>query len=475
MRGTHKPAAFAGFWCLTLAGNLGVFLAADVATFYVAFATVSLAAYVLIVHEANEAALRAGRIYIVMVILGEVCVLAGFVIGITAADSLNIADIRNAQSDAPPGGVASLLPVAGFGIKAGLMPLHIWLLLAHPAAPTPASAVLSGAIVKAGIIGMILFLPASLGFADWLVVLGLAGAFGAALLGLRETNPKTILAYSTISQMSLVTAHIWAPLGSDDASVQFAFYALHHGLAKGALFLSVGLVAACTGRWRAAVLVAVALIALSVAGAPLTGGSVAKLAAKSGLDGVAETALPLTAITTTLVLTWSITRLAMVGTDSKSGRPNAFLAVPTLAIGLGALVVPWVLGRDWSGLEPGYPLHLSSLWSSAWPVAVGLAPGLLWSWRRASGPPSADRTLAERIDDRLAVLETRASAAPVQHPHWFATTIQAAFEAAMVSLSALEQHLKRGRYASMLLVAFCIASRLAGDCGDRTGFGPAYI
>lgn len=112
---------------------------------------------------------------------------------------------------------------------------------------------------------MILFLPASLGFADWLVVLDLAGAFGAALLSLRETNPKTILAYSTISQMSLVTALIGASLGSDDASVQVAFYALHHGLAKGALFLSVGLVAACTGRWRAAVLVAVALIALSVA------------------------------------------------------------------------------------------------------------------------------------------------------------------------------------------------------------------
>lgn len=67
-----------------------------------------------------------------------------------------------------------------------------------------------------------------------------------------------------------------------------------------------------------------------------------------------------------------------------------------------------------------------------------------------------------RIDDRLAVLETRTSAAPVQHPHWFATAIQAAFEAAVVSVSALEQHLNRGRYASMLPVAFCIAIALGG-------------
>ncbi len=322
MKDTTKPAVFAGFWCLTLAGNLGVFLSADVVTFYMAFATVSLAAYILIVHEATAPALRAGRIYIVMVIFGEVCLLTAFVIGIAAADSLSIADIRAALSDAPLGGLAALLLVTGFGIKAGLMPLHVWLPLAHPAAPTPASAVLSGAIVKAGIIGMILFLPAGLNFADWLVALGLAGAFAGAVFGLLEINPKTILAYSTISQMSLVTALIAAAGGGGDGSEQIAFYAVHHGLAKGALFLSVGLVAASGGRWRAAILAAVVLIALSVAGAPLTGGGVVKLAAKSTLSGAAETALTLTAITTTLVLTWFVTRLALTEPDGKSALPE---------------------------------------------------------------------------------------------------------------------------------------------------------
>ncbi len=96
MADTRKPAVFAGFWCLTLAGNLGVFLAADVVTFYVAFATVSLAAYVLVVHDGTEAALRAGRVYIALVVLGEVCLLAAFVIGIAAADGSLLRDSRGA-------------------------------------------------------------------------------------------------------------------------------------------------------------------------------------------------------------------------------------------------------------------------------------------------------------------------------------------------------------------------------------------
>lgn len=461
MKDTTKPAVFAGFWCLTLAGNLGVFLSADVVTFYMAFATVSLAAYILIVHEATAPALRAGRIYIVMVIFGEVCLLTAFVIGIAAADSLSIADIRAALSDAPLGGLAALLLVTGFGIKAGLMPLHVWLPLAHPAAPTPASAVLSGAIVKAGIIGMILFLPAGLNFADWLVALGLAGAFAGAVFGLLEINPKTILAYSTISQMSLVTALIAAAGGGGDGSEQIAFYAVHHGLAKGALFLSVGLVAASGGRWRAAILAAVVLIALSVAGAPLTGGGVVKLAAKSTLSGAAETALTLTAITTTLVLTWFVTRLALTEPDGKSAYPSAFLAAPTLTLGLAALVVPWLLGPDWSGFELGYPLHLSSLWSSAWPITTGLAAGILWARRQGAAAPARGRSVAERVDGQLAIVRRRLIALPDQPTRIAKATVvtvtRSALRTLLAAVSALEQHLRDVRNASILLVAFCIA------------------
>ncbi|MEI4262065.1 complex I subunit 5 family protein [Roseovarius sp. D0-M9] len=459
---TQRPAVFTGFWCLTLAGNLGVFLAADVVTFYVAFATVSLASYVLIVHDATREALRAGRVYIALVIIGEVCLLAAFVLGMEAADSLDIGDIRMALGDIPLGGLAAALLIVGFGIKAGLMPLHFWLPLAHPAAPTPASAVLSGAIVKAGIIGLMLFLPAKMDFADWLMWLGFAGAFGAALLGLLRSDPKAILAYSTISQMSLVIALIAAAISASDGPDfdRVTLYALHHGLAKGALFLSVGLVAACAGGWRRAMVLLVALVALSVSGAPLTGGNLTKLAAKSGLEGMAETALTLTAITTTLVLAWFLWQLG--NAKSGKGRPNMFLELPTLALGLGALAAPWLLGPDWSGLEPGYPLKPGSIWSSSWPIIAGVVAAVIWARYGAPIRAGASQFTAWLV--RLAV-RPRAYL-----PHFATSTtrrldagrnaaedgLRSALGTVAEAAGTAENYLKRQRYLALLLILLAV-------------------
>ncbi len=454
---TRKPAVFSGFWCLTLAGNLGVFLAADVITFYVAFATVSLAAYVLIVHDATREALRAGRVYVAMVVLGEVCLLAAFVIGIAAAGSTDIADVRAALSASALGGFAAMLLVTGFGIKAGLMPLHLWLPLAHPAAPTPASAVLSGAIVKAGIIGMILFLPAAGVSYGWLVALGFAGAFAGAILGLTRTNPKAILAYSTISQMSLVTALIGATVGQGASFEQIAYYAFHHGFAKGALFLSVGLAAACAGLWRWVMLAATALVALSVAGAPLTGGNLAKLAVKSPLQGDAGMALTLSAITTTLVLAWFVIRLAQA--EAGRGRPPALLAIPTLALGGAALVVPWMLGSDWSGVEPGYPLQKPNLWASGWPVAAGLATAAILVWSRdwLSTPFAPVGRAARAVNTWWSAAFRalgRAMTVARDGNGGRASAVTALSHAGAVA-EAIEQRLRRGRHASLLMVIVC--------------------
>jgi len=381
MAATRRPAVFSGFWCLTLAGNLGVFLAQDVVTFYVAFAAVSLSSYFLVVHEGTAPALRAGRVYIVLAIVGEVCLLVGFVIGAGAADGLMIGDIRAALPAAPPpGGAAIWLLVAGFGIKAGLMPLHVWLPLAHPAAPTPASAVLSGAIVKAGIVGLMLFLPVASDAAAVLVPLGFAAAFLAALTGLRVRAPKAILAYSTISQMGIVIALVAAATRAPGADMtQAAFYAFHHGLAKGALFLGVAVVAVAKGAWRTGALAAMGLAALSVAGAPLTGGGLAKTMAKTGLGHWEELALTLSAVTTTLVLGWFMVRLAAIPAKEPArvvcGRsaPPMSMALPAGALVLAALALPWWLWNGWSGLPPDYPLRPGTLWSALWPAAIGLA------------------------------------------------------------------------------------------------------
>ncbi|HSP25424.1 MAG TPA: complex I subunit 5 family protein, partial [Saliniramus sp.] len=377
MRDTQKRAVFAGFWCLTLSGNLGVFLALDVATFYVSFAAVSLASYILVVHEGTERALRAGRVYIVLAVVGEAFLLLAFMIGAGAAESLLITDIRLALTDAPLRDVAIAALVIGFGIKAGLMPLHVWLPLAHPAAPTPASAVLSGAIVKAGIFGLMQFLPHGEALAVWgyvLVAMGLASAYAGVLLGLTQNNAKAVLAYSTISQMGLVIAVIGAGMAAEDplpALLAASLYAAHHGLAKGALFLSVGVVGATGRAALAPVLAVIILVALSVAGFPLTGGALAKGEIKGPLDiGVAATLLTLSATGTALLLIRYIVLARRQIADDPHARAEPLLAIPFIACAIAALVLPWLIFPEYSGHARSYVLTLATLWGAAWPVAL---------------------------------------------------------------------------------------------------------
>ncbi len=369
-----RIAAFAGFWGLTLTGNLGVILAQDIATFYVAFAAVSLAAWILIVHDRSPAAMRAGRVYIVMAILGEVALLAGLLLGARTAGNLLIADIRASLAVAPEAPFAITLLLIGFGVKAGLVPLHIWLPLAHPAAPVPASAVLSGAIVKAGLVGMMVLLPdAAAG--QVLIILGTIGAFGGAIWGLTQSNPKAVLAYSTISQMGLMIVLIGA---GDPARGLVPYYALHHGLAKGALFLLVGVMylsARREQRWL--VMAAAALCAVSMAGVPLTGGALAKAAVKAPLSADLALALTLGSVTTTLVMGWFLWRLWHVAPPEETAPLwSASLALPVLGAA-GAQIAPWLLWASWTGREPGYPLSAFAMIDSGWPVLLAL-PVLAW-------------------------------------------------------------------------------------------------
>jgi len=407
LRKTRKPAVFTSFWCLTLAGNLGVFLAQDVATFYLAFATVSLAAYVLVVHEGTVRALRAGRIYLILALLGEAALLAGLLMGAHAADSPLIIDVRAALGEAPSRHLIIALLVLGFGLKAGLMPLHIWLPLAHPAAPTPASAVLSGAIVKAGIFGLMTFLPGSAQAMDWgwlLLVVGLLTAYGGVLLGLTQSDVKAVLAYSTISQMGLVIALIGLsmtqPQGAP-ALTAAALASVHHGLAKGALFLAVGVVLATAGQQRHWVLALTALAALSVAGLPLTGGAWAKAALKAPVDiAVLEWMLALSATGTALLLLrfWLLLRDKKgEDTDDRSRVPWGLL-LPWITLLASALLLPWVLVPNYTDMPLAYALATSTLWSGVWPLLLAGALAVVALRQRIKPPPLPEGDLAHPLE-----------------------------------------------------------------------------
>lgn len=277
---------FLVFFLLAMGGNLGLVVAQDMLSFYMFFALMSFASYGLITHERTANAWRAGRIYIVMVIAGELMLFAGLVLAAQHAGSILFADAAPALATAPARDLIFALLLGGFGIKLGVLGLHVWLPLAHPVAPTPASAVLSGAMIKAGLLGWLNLLPLGTvplnGWGAALMAVGLLAVFYAAVIGVTQRNPKTVLAYSSISQMGLATCAVGmglaAPHHWPEISAIIVFFALNHALAKSTLFLGVGIAAGrLTGNWQRGLVVAgLAVPALALAGAPFSGGGLVK-------------------------------------------------------------------------------------------------------------------------------------------------------------------------------------------------------
>jgi formate hydrogenlyase subunit 3/multisubunit Na+/H+ antiporter MnhD subunit len=375
-----NAARFAEWWLLTLAGSLGVFVAHDLLTFYIAFAVVSLAAWGLVAHDDTPSARRAGVLYIGLAVFGEVCLLLAFALlaAYAPGSSIAIQDVVAALPENPARHYVVALLIAGFGLKAGLLPLHVWLPIAHPAAPMPASAVLSGAIIKAGVIGLILFLPVDPGLAGWgtaLTVIGLLTAYYAVVVGITQQNPKTVLAYSSVSQMGGVAAVLGMGLATGNASAAMAaaFLAAHHVLVKGALFLSVGVAAHSGGRRFWMLVLPAGLLALALGGLPLTGGALAKLAAKAPLgDGLVATLVTLAAAGTTLLMLHFWFRLTETRSASPGARATAGLLVPWLLMASAAVALPLMLAPGLMGVTVAESLDPKNLWVASWPVLLGI-------------------------------------------------------------------------------------------------------
>jgi formate hydrogenlyase subunit 3/multisubunit Na+/H+ antiporter MnhD subunit len=386
LRGDPDARRFAEWWLLTLTGSLGVFVAADLVGFYLTYSMVSLAAWGLIVHDRTTAS-RAGMVYVALAVLGEAFLLMAFVYlaAATANGTLLIRDAVAALPTSPWRGAAMTLLVLGFGLKIALVPGHVWMPLAYTAAPTPAAAVLSGAAVKAGIIGFIRFLPLGAALQQWgeaLAALGLLSAFYGVVVGITQKDPKTVLAYSSISQMGLLAAALGMGLAAGDAGTGLvtSFAAANHVLVKGGLFLAIGVTeAAGAATWL--VLVPAAVLALGLAGLPLTGGALAKLALKVPLGaGIVGTFATMSAVGSTLLMFHFLRRLIQTA-PPVSGRKTIGFSAPWLTCAVVAIAVPWALfpaagsGTSLQALAP------DALWSSLWPMLIGGAMAfLLWRW-----------------------------------------------------------------------------------------------
>jgi multicomponent Na+:H+ antiporter subunit D len=249
MADEHRLGRYYSFFVLCLAWTLGVAYAGNLLTFLIFYELFSILTYPLVVHEETPEAIAAGAKYIIYILIGGSLVLLAIVLTFfaTGDQTLTIGGILTAEV-----GRLQLLAIfwcfiAGFGVKAALVPLHGWVPDAHPAAPAPFSAVLSGVMVAAGCFGIMRVIFQVFGVAlltelhvlrylTWIA--GFTVLF-AAVLAVSQDNLKRRLAYSTISQMAYVTLGL--SLLRTDATVGALVHITNHAFMKGALFLCAGL------------------------------------------------------------------------------------------------------------------------------------------------------------------------------------------------------------------------------------------
>ena len=252
-RGMEHRSRYLLFSLATLGATLGVFLSGDLSTAFLFFELTSLASYALVAHDGKPAALRAAGVYLGVAVTGGLAMLMGlflvqFRFGTLELDTLYA--ISSAQADKSALYLPGALLLIGFGAKAGLFPLHFWLPMAHPVAPAPASALLSGVLTKTGVFGVLavgvnmfprdarwgfaLLLPAAV-----TMVLG-------ALLALCAVDMKRMLACSSVSQIGFIlVGAALLQIPGEHAALAARGTVLHmvnHSLAKLVLFLCAGVV-----------------------------------------------------------------------------------------------------------------------------------------------------------------------------------------------------------------------------------------
>jgi len=373
---------FLVWWLFTMAGSFAVFLVADLASFYLAYALVSFSAFGLVVHDDSPEARRAGSLYLSLTVLGEAFLIAAFVMLAAGIDQANplIREAVAALPTSPWQSAILLLLLLGFTLKMGLFPLHIWMPLAHSVAPAPGSAALSGIVVKAGVIGLIRFIPEGFPMPVWgmtLAAFGMVTAFYGVAIGLTQRHPKRALAYSTVSQMGVVGVVLGAGLetGSGVALLLAAFYALNHMLLKGSMFLAVGLASAGGKAERRIGVLLMAMLGLGLAGLPLTGGAFAKYAIKAApTSGTVVFLLTLSAAGTAALMLHVV--ILLLGSDGKAGK-NKGLVGPCAVLSLIGMALPAVLFPAVTGVHPSAALSADALFGAAWPIALGAALALL--------------------------------------------------------------------------------------------------
>ena len=261
--GRHEefPQRVLPFFPVYLAGMNLVLLAADAFSFLVAWEFMSLTSWALVIsHHEQRENLRAGLVYLLMASFGTLALLLCFGLLAGATGTYAFDAIRAAHPAAPLGALILVLALIGAGSKAGVVPLHAWLPLAHPAAPSHVSALMSGVMTKVAVYGFIRIAFDLVGPPDWwwsMLVLAVGGATAAlgVLYALMEGDLKRVLAYSTIENIGIIFAGLGLALAFKAFGMNVAaalaltaalLHAFNHALMKTLLFCGAGAVLAST-------------------------------------------------------------------------------------------------------------------------------------------------------------------------------------------------------------------------------------
>ncbi len=309
----HEREGLNRYWffvLVTLGATEGVMLSADLMTSFAFFEMLSLTSFTWVIHEETPEAVRAGYTYLFIAVIGGLVLFMGLLLLNSAAGTLAFSELSEAVRASDRQGTiltAGVCILFGFGAKAGMFPVHIWLPKAHPVAPSPGSALLSGILTKVGIYGILMTALEALAentvYGRLIFILGLITMLLGAVLALFSVNLKRTLACSSMSQIGFILSGIGMYVqltaggfeeGAEVALAGAMLHMLNHSMIKLTLFMAAGVVVMNLhtlllddirgyGRNKLPLKIAFALGALGISGVPLFNGYISKTLLHEGI------------------------------------------------------------------------------------------------------------------------------------------------------------------------------------------------